>query len=918
MSLPVSDQKFYQLSAYVKVPGASVTPADITLRYRFETSGNRVDVGTQTISTEAWTQLQSGWITPGAGDTYVGYFEVHSAANAVVFYADDCAMTQSDGYLLSGVVVDTNGTPVAGAQMQLKQSGTVIKTTTTLAGGAYTFPVQPVVGDAYTLNASKINYSSPATDVDVTSAAPSATVTNIVLTKLELGTISGIVTNGVTGLPITNATITIVSSGGTLVTNTGADGRYSVVVASGISYNLTAVKFPLSGIMQSASVATGGTAEINFGLNNSLLVAVYAKDLANGVVNAWTNKGTLGGNFVLVGANKPVAGQNGTYQAAKFANSSMVLSNEAGLVFSPSEINGSAANYTVSAWLYSPAMPDQQTYIAWAKRGGPNGSNCEMVYGTNPTFGAAGHWGAPDMAWATPPTSGAWHNVIVTWDSTAGLEKAYIAGVLSKTSPVKTLDIAAGLPIVLGAGYWWDGAVISPDVQFNDYMAQVEVYGVTAAAADVAKMATNTPPVLAVGTISGTVTTSDASSPTNVLVTAKDGVGAVVAQTKCSTGGTYSLGVAAPASYTVNAYQVNSVVTPGPQVAAVIIGGTTTINFTVAPSMIQGVLVDAITGAPIYNGVVQSGGVGGPAVVTGTNGAYTLGGTGAGGIEVFADALGYHCTNLLITASGSVYKKIALVPQVEGGCVTNGGFEGVVGGLPTSWIQGWDVPATPVTITEFWATNVPYSGTNSVFVTGAAAYEPLSQFIPADPSSVYNCYFKAVGTNVASAGAVWFPMFAFRDSAFNEMKGWISGEPAPYMWWSHNAPTNWMQYLLFQTYSGDAIQPFVRIAPPAGAVWLSATFCFTGSALTSDQGVFVDDVVMDVVPANVPLVSTTPDPIVVSVQTVGGNLQLTWPVGSLLQSTNVVGPWTTNTTATSPYTVTNSGVGNMFFKVQVR
>jgi hypothetical protein len=74
---------------------------------------------------------------------------------------------------------------------------------------------------------------------------------------------------------------------------------------------------------------------------------------------------------------------------------------------------------------------------------------------------------------------------------------------------------------------------------------------------------------------------------------------------------------------------------------------------------------------------------------------------------------------------------------------------------------------------------------------------------------------------------------------------------------------------------------------------------------------------MDAVPANDPTVATTPDPILVSVNKVGGNLQLNWPLGSLLQSTNVTGPWTTNNAAMSPYTITNSGNGNMFFKVLV-
>ena len=146
--------------------------------------------------------------------------------------------------------------------------------------------------------------------------------------------------------------------------------------------------------------------------------------------------------------------------------------------------------------------------------------------------------------------------------------------------------------------------------------------------------------------------------------------------------------------------------------------------------------------------------------------------------------------------------------------------------------------------------------------------------------------------------------------------GRISGEPAPYMWWSHNAPTNWMQYLLFQTYTGDAIKPFVRIAPPAGAAWLSATFCFTGAALTGDQGVFIDDLVMDKVPSNVPVEVTISDLPLITINRVGSGVELVWPMGTLLESPTVNGPWTTNN-STSPYT-NSSPVGNKFFKVQVQ
>jgi len=269
----------------------------------------------------------------------------------------------------------------------------------------------------------------------------------------------------------------------------------------------------------------------------------------------------------------------------------------------------------------------------------------------------------------------------------------------------------------------------------------------------------------------------------------------------------------------------------------------------------------------------------------------------------------------MFTNVGNLSFRIALTPEVETGCITNGGFEDVASGLPTSWIQGWD-PTAPAPVTEFWATNVPYSGANSTFVTGVSPYEPLAQFIPSDPAAVYNCYCKAVGTNMAAAGTVWFPMFAFRNSTFGEMKGWISGEPAPYEGWAHSAPTSWMQYLLFHTYSGDATQPFVRIAPPPGAVWLSASFCFNAGGLTSDQGVFVDDVVMDKVPANVPLENAAPDAgVTVTIKTVPTGIELTWPEGTLLESTELSN-WTTNT-ATSPYLITNP-TGNKFYKVIVR
>jgi hypothetical protein len=53
-----------------------------------------------------------------------------------------------------------------------------------------------------------------------------------------------------------------------------------------------------------------------------------------------------------------------------------------------------------------------------------------------------------------------------------------------------------------------------------------------------------------------------------------------------------------------------------------------------------------------------------------------------------------------------------------------------------------------------------------------------------------------------------------------------------------------------------------------------------------------------------------------SLQAVAGNLQLTWPQGTLLQATNLAGPWVTNSSA-SPYTFAPTAPQE-FFRVIVQ
>jgi hypothetical protein len=56
-------------------------------------------------------------------------------------------------------------------------------------------------------------------------------------------------------------------------------------------------------------------------------------------------------------------------------------------------------------------------------------------------------------------------------------------------------------------------------------------------------------------------------------------------------------------------------------------------------------------------------------------------------------------------------------------------------------------------------------------------------------------------------------------------------------------------------------------------------------------------------------------PVNLQIATVGTNVQIIWPMGSLLQATNLNGPWITNILAVSPYTIAPKG--SMFYRAVV-
>jgi len=263
------------------------------------------------------------------------------------------------------------------------------------------------------------------------------------------------------------------------------------------------------------------------------------------------------------------------------------------------------------------------------------------------------------------------------------------------------------------------------------------------------------------------------------------------------------------------------------------------------PPTLWGYVTDASAHA-IRNAVVQIGGQTGLTVITGDDGRYDFVGAPTGdSVELFADALGYASSSRQLNIGpdyGTKRVDIPLTALLETGVVANGDFTTVVGGKPAHWAA--TVPTVNIGVTAGVVGNAGYCESTGVGWSGC-----LSQIIPIIPGSVYTCYFKMKGDAGVSEA---FPMLAFRDANGNELKGWISAEPG-FSEWLHTPSADWMQYLHFKTYSGDLAAPFVRIAPPADATFMSIWTGF-GEVPAAGKRVYLDDVVVDRIgPAGPPL-----------------------------------------------------------------
>ena len=214
----------------------------------------------------------------------------------------------------------------------------------------------------------------------------------------------------------------------------------------------------------------------------------------------WENAGLLG-SFSKVG--DPVLEVIDGVSAVRFRGLSLGAEPDAYRCVenAPAGIVGLDATRSIEVWAYNDDIADEETLVAWGRRGGPDGTNMSFNYGRYAIWGAVGHWGWPDIGWndgGGAPPAGVWHHLAYTFDGTT--TRVYADGVLMNTEVLGAgvINTHPGFPIVIGAqtldtGVGLDAGqagtlaiarvrvhddVLSDDDVLNNYTAEKDTYQV--------------------------------------------------------------------------------------------------------------------------------------------------------------------------------------------------------------------------------------------------------------------------------------------------------------------------------------------------------------------------------------------------------------------------------------------------------
>ncbi|MFC7370130.1 carboxypeptidase regulatory-like domain-containing protein [Fictibacillus iocasae] len=615
---------------------------------------------------------------------------------------------------ITGLVQDPSGIPIPGAAIVIRdQSNVVIGTANTDANGAFT--VSGLAAGSYTVVASADNFGTNTVSTSVSAGGTS----NVVITlSVNPGTVTGQVTNAVTGTPIAGTSIRIADSAGTTVAETATDenGNYTVTNLSPGDYRAVAVNPAFQVAIEAFSLTPGETEIINFALlpapgtvignvvdaeTGEIIPGATIEVLSNLVViaSAAVNNladyiiGGLPEGLVTIRANAPgYATETFTINVI----SGEIITQNFSLLSSPGSISGTVTDAagvavvgaTVQAFdsignLIGTAATDQNgdytipnlpsgniTVIASAQGFANASTEVTLARGQN----------LLDVDLAFP--SGLPASVSGTVTNEAGVP---ISG-----ATIQILDEDGNLIGTATSDSNGDYTIPNlPAGSFTVFVSAVgfqnESLGITLAVGqDLTDVDFALAAIGAPGTLSGQVTNATGTPIVDTLVTVRDENGFVVATATTGPDGTYTITGLDPGTVTVTFTAVNFSTFVG--TAFIEEGQVTILNalLTSNPGFITGTVTDAATGLPLGGTTVRILDEAGnilAELITDASGAFTSPGLAAGSYTVVVinpDYQGF-VTDITLASGETVTLNIAL--QANPGSIT-GSVVNALTGLP--------------------------------------------------------------------------------------------------------------------------------------------------------------------------------------------------------------------------------------------
>jgi uncharacterized repeat protein (TIGR01451 family) len=716
---------------------------------------------------------------------------------------------------LVGVITNTaTGLPISAAAVQVVDSANVTNTIATDSNGHY--GVTNIAAGIITITASQSGYVAASASPTIVTGANAQDL------GLTPNSLTGLVTDAVTMLPIAGATVAVTDSSNAVHTvTTDATGHYSVTVLPTGPASVTASQIGYGSAGANPTILPGANTQNLTLTANTLLgvitntatglpisaAAVQVVDSAN-VTNtiATDSNGHYGVTNIAAGIATITASQSG-YVAASASPTIVTGANAQDLGLTPNTLTGLVTDAVTTLPIVgaSVAVTDSSNGVHTVTTDA-TGHYSVTVLPTGPASVTASQIGYGSAG--ANPTIVAGANI-----QNLSLTANTLVGVITNT--------ATGLPIAGATVQVVDSANVTNTIATDSNGH----YGVTNIAAGIATITASQSGYVAASASPTIVTGANAQdlglTPNSLTGLVTDAVtmlpiaGATVAVTDSSNAvhtvttdatGHYSVTVLPTGPATVTASQIGY---GSAGANPTIVAGANIQNLSLTANTLTGIITDSLSGLPIAGAsvaVIDSAGVN-TSIVTGPSGAYSVSGIAAGAASVTANMVGYSSANASpVISAGANTQDLKLTPNILTGHVTDAASQQPLAGVLVQVIDGAGTTNTITTDATgyYGVTNIApgvatvtasKSGYNTATATPTIVAGPNTQDLQLSVSnptlallSSIKAYLAGDGVLVrwqtaSEAGSVSFDLYRQNPAGGN----WVKVNAAPVL--AANSPT---------------------------------------------------------------------------------------------------------------------------------